>query len=273
MNVGARRRQGGFALVLVLWTLGFLSLLGTLLVATARQNTQRLGNLLDAAVTQAAAEAGLQQAIFRLLDSSNQRWGADGTLHVIRFSAVVVEVRIEDDGGKVNPNIAPLELLQALMLQLGVERGLAASLAGSILDWRGLTQGPTPPAAKAAQYAKAGRDYAPPSAPFESLDELSLVLGMSPDLLARLRPHLTLYTTADPDISTGDPVVAAALGAPRPRPHRRDSGDALMVATVQLLAHGAGGSKFAERVTVRTNALSDVRRFEILARQAMKNPQ
>jgi hypothetical protein len=67
-----------------LWTLGFLSLLGTLLVATARQNTQRLDNLLDAAATEAAAEGVLHQTIFRLLDTTDQRWPADGAPHVVR---------------------------------------------------------------------------------------------------------------------------------------------------------------------------------------------
>lgn len=267
MRSGPRRGEGGFALLLVLWTLGFLSLLGTLLVATARQNAQRFDNLLDAAATEAAAEGALHQAIFRLLDTTDQRWPADGALHVVRSGAVVIELRIEDEGGKVNPNIASPELLQALLRQLGVEARQAARLAGAILDWRGVAQGPTAPEAKAAQYAAAGRDYAPPGAPFESLDELGAVLGMTPDLLARLRPHLTLYTNVDPDIATTDPVVAAAIGAPRVRPPRRDSGDMLQVVAVHLLARGPRGSAFGEQVTVRTNSLPDIRRFEVLARQ------
>jgi general secretion pathway protein K len=270
--VTPRTRQAGFALLVVLWSLGFLSLLGATLVFTSRQSTRRVSNLLDSAMTEAAADGGLHHAIFGLLDGGDRRWRADGVAHVVRSDQVVVELRVEDEGGKVNPNLADMELLQALLQQLGLDRRIAAQLAGAIVDWRSVAQGPTPPAAKAAQYASAGRDYAPPGAPFETLDELGAVLGMTPDLLARLRPHLTLFTTVGPDASTEDPVVAAALGAPRPAPARRDSVDAPQVVTVHVLARGPGGSVFAEDVIVRTNALGDVRRFEILARQPAAVP-
>ena len=66
----------------------------------------------------------------------------------------------------------------------------------------------------AARYAAAGRDYAPSGAPFASPDELGAVLGMTPDLLARLKPHLTVFTDGDPSTATQDVVVAQALAWP-----------------------------------------------------------
>ena len=266
-----RRKQGqdGFALVVVLWSLGLLALLGTMLGATARQHNQRLANLLDGAAVEAAAEAALHQAIFALLDTSDRRWEPDGTPHRLRLGAAAAEVRVHDEDGKVNPNIAPPELLQALLQQVGADARQAARIAGAVLDWRGIAQGPTPPEAKAAQYAAAGRDYAPPNAPFESLDDLGAVLGMTPELLARLRPHLTLFSTTDPDASTGDPVVLAALGAPRRLPARRTGADAPRVAAVHVAVRGPGGTAADERVVVRTNYLGEVRRFEILSRERL----
>ena len=47
--------------------------------------------------------------------------------------------------------------------------------------------------------------------PFQSVAELGDVLGMTPDLLARLTPHLTVLTDGDPDMSTHDAVVARAV--------------------------------------------------------------
>jgi general secretion pathway protein K len=102
---------------------------------------------------------------------------------------------------------------------------------------------------------------------------MGTVPGMTSDLMARMLPHLTLYTNVDPDVATTDPVVAAALGAPRARPLRQDSGDMLQVVVVHLLARIPHGSAFAERATVRTNSLGDVRRFEILARQPVATPR
>ena len=209
--------QRGFALLAVLWTLGFLALLGTALVAIARQNMQRVDNLLDGARAEAAAEGALHQAIFAVLDPSEQRWQPDGSSHLLRSGPNSIEVRIEDENGKVNPNIAPVELLQALIVQLGTDPRTAAALATTIVEWRSRGRDADAPGPRAARYAAAGRDYAPPGAPFERLDELAAVLGMTTVLLERLRPHLSLFTVADPDATSTVPSPSVTLvGYQRP---------------------------------------------------------
>ena len=50
---------------------------------------------------------------------------------------------------------------------------------------------------KLAQYQAAGLPYGPANRPFDSLDELGLVLGMTPTLLARMRPFLSVYQEGD----------------------------------------------------------------------------
>jgi general secretion pathway protein K len=265
--------QRGFALLIVLWTLAFLSLIGAALVTTSRQDTQRARNMVDAAAAEAAADGAVQQAIYALLDQSARRWRPDGTTHVLRSGQNRIEVRIENETSKVNPNFAPVELMQAVMVDLGIRSSVAARLAAAIADWRTQGEQPRPLGAKAPQYAAAGRDYAPPGASFESLDELGAVLGMTPDLLALLRPHLTLYSDADPDGSTTDPVVAAALG-PRARLVARRITDesSSQVATVTVIVQGPRRTGFSERVIVRTNALDGIRRHEILLREPVATP-
>jgi general secretion pathway protein K len=181
-------------------------------------------------------------------------------------------VRIENESSKVNPNFAPVELLQAVMVEVGASASVAARLAAAISDWRTQGEQPLPLGAKAPQYAAAGRDYAPPSASFESLDELGAVLGMTPDLLARLKPHLTLYSDADPDGSTTDPVVAAALGNRARVVARRNADEGSQVATVSVVVYGPRRTGFAEMVVVRTNALDGIRRHEILMREPIAMP-
>ncbi|MBV8093074.1 MAG: general secretion pathway protein GspK [Acetobacteraceae bacterium] len=265
-------RHRGFALLMVLWALGFLALLGTSLVAVGRQDTQRARNLIDGATAEAAADGAVQQAIFGLLDTSDQHWNPDSSVHVLRFGQYLIEVRLDDEAGKVNPNIASEELLQSLLLQLGVSPPAALSLAAAIADWRAAGQQPRPTGAKAPQYAAAGRDYGPPGAPFESLDELGAVLGMTPPLLAVLRPHLTLYTDDDPDASTTDPIVAAALGERVRAATNRGTINTPQVVTVSVIVHGPRRTGFSERVVVRTNALDNTRRYELLAREAVVIP-
>jgi general secretion pathway protein K len=270
-KAGHAQLQAGFALLIVLWTLSLLSLLGTQLVAAGRSDTQLARNLLDGATLEAAAEGAVQQAIFRLLDRPERRWVANGTEHVIRVGQAVVAVRLEDEDGKVNPNIASEPLLQALLVQVGAEPAVAASLAAAIVDWRSASRQPRPRGAKAPQYAAAGLDYGPPGSEFRSIDELGAVLGMTPAVLKRLRPHVTVFSEADPDGATRDPVVAAALLTDMGRvPAAVTAG--VQVVSVTALARGAGRSAFAERAIVRINSQTDGHPYELLALERMANP-
>jgi general secretion pathway protein K len=265
------RLQAGFALLIVLWTLSLLALLGTQLVAAGRVDAQLARNLLDGATLEAAADGAVQQAIFRLLDRPERRWAADGTEHVIRVGQAVVAVRLEDEGGKVNPNIASEALLQALLVRVGTEPAMAAALAAAIVDWRTASRQPRPRGAKAPQYAAAGLDYGPPESDFRSIDELGAVLGMTSALLTRLRPHVTVFSEADPDGATRDPVVAGALLTALGRVPAAVTGG-VQVASVIALAKGAERSAFAERAIVRINAQTDRHPYELLALERIANP-
>ncbi|WP_176849861.1 type II secretion system protein GspK [Belnapia rosea] len=252
--------------------LAFLSLLGTGVLAGARQNTQRVRNLIDAASVRATSEAALQQTIFALLDPSERRWRVDGSLRELRLGDSRATVQVTDESGKVNPNIAAPELLEALLVQLGVDRRSAARHAAAIVQWRSPAQDAAAAAARAQLYAAAGRDVLPPGTLFDSLDDLAAVVGMTPALQARLRPHLSLFTKADPDRSTTDPVVAAALGLPTPAAAPRDAPGESAVVTVIIRVNGPRGTRYAEQISLRLNGRTDVRRFEILAREVMPWP-
>jgi general secretion pathway protein K len=199
-----------------------------------------------------------------LMDGSSRRWPADGAVHPIRFPRATVEVRIEDEAGKVNPNFASPELLRALLVRIGADARTAASIAAAIVDWRSESADPNPLGAKAAQYAAAGRDYGPPGAPFQSLDELGEVLGMTPELLARLRPHLSLFSQTDPLASTTDPVVAMAIrdtgGAGRAAANGR-----LQVALITARAQGLDGARFTRRAAIRIGGDVRDRPWKVLA--------
>jgi general secretion pathway protein K len=239
--------------------------LGTQLLATARQDTQLARNLLHAAELEAAANGAVQQAIFANLDTSSRHWAADSMTRVIRVARIPVAVRIDDEAGKVNPNTASPALLQALLAAIGADRVTAASVAASINDWR-LASAPGRAGAIAARYVAARREYAPSGSPFASLDELGAVLGMTPELLARLQPHLTVFTDGDPDMSTRDSVVAQALVL-------AGQGDAIGgegvtgLVSITADARGPNRERFAVQMVVRTNARVDGRRYDILAKK------
>jgi general secretion pathway protein K len=204
-------RQRGFALLIVLWTVGFLALLGTQIVAGGRSDTQLATNLKQESVLRAAADGAVADVMFHMLAARDSRFRADGVTREIVVGQTPILVRIENEGDRINLNTSPPVLLRALIVQMGVAPALADRLAAAILDWRTSSANPRPNGAKAPQYRAAGLSYGPPGTPFQSIGELADVLGMTPDLFERLAPHLTILTDGDPDMSTRDPVVARAL--------------------------------------------------------------
>jgi general secretion pathway protein K len=60
-------RQGGFALLIVLWTMVLLALLVAQFTTTGRNEVQVAANLRANAVTEAAADGALFEAIMRLV--------------------------------------------------------------------------------------------------------------------------------------------------------------------------------------------------------------
>jgi general secretion pathway protein K len=253
------REQSGFALIIVLWVVALLALLGTQLLVSGRSDAQLARNLVDSAKLATAADGAVQQAIFDLLLPPPKRWLPDGSTHTLRIGDSAITLRVTDETGKINPNIAGADLLTALLNEVGMSPQAAASLAAAIVDWRSATSESS--AAAAAKYAAAGRDYGPPGRPFRAVDELALVLGMTPSLLETLRPHLTVWTNSDPDGRTQDPVVAAALGYPQ-APAGGETGP--MIVTIAVRAGSLNGATFAERVAVRVNPLPGHPPYEIL---------
>jgi general secretion pathway protein K len=212
----ARRRTGGFALIIVLWTLVLIGFIVAHLTATGRTEIRIASNLEANAAARAAADGAINQAIFSLSDPRpDQRWPVDGVEREITVGTSRVIVRVEDEASWINPNSASPALLEALLRTTGSDPESARHLAAAIGEWVGSAAAPRPQNALLAEYGAAGLDYGPPGSPLETVEELGRVLGMTPATLAAIRPHLTLFGPAEPNPAGSDPVVMAALGLTR----------------------------------------------------------
>ncbi len=254
------RGQRGFALLIVLWTLVLVSLLITHMITAAGQETRLAANLRGAAELGAAAEGGVQEAIFHALDKSAGHWVADGTPHIIAGSGRVLEIRILSEAGKVNLNTAPPELLAALLRATGIDRAKAAAITAAVVSWRA-PPGEAPP--MATEYAEAGRGYAPPNAPFESVGELGDVLGVTPAIVERVAPYLTVHHDGDTDPTVADPIVRAALRDVFGQiPEGTGTLNESMVAITALARQG--GNRAERSAIVQIGPTSDGSLYEIL---------
>ena len=245
----ARRRERGFALLIVLWTLALLSLLISQLAGSGRQAVQLAASMRAQAGLQALADGAVQEAAFHVMAAGAAHWPANGVVHELRENGAAIRLRIVTEAGKVNPSIASLELMTAMIHACGQDVPRATAIASAILAWRF-------PSAQGGfgvdAYRQAGRAYGPPGQPFESLDELGLVLGMTPQLLGCLLPHLSIYRDTDPDPNAADPLVLRALtetlGAPPPR---TDAPVDETVIRVGVVAAGADGARAVRDTTLR----------------------
>ena len=261
-------RQRGFALLIVLWTVGFLALLGTQIVASGRSETQLAGNLKQEAELAAAADGAVAHVMFMILALKDSHFQPDGVVREVRIGQIPVLVEVRNESDRINLNTASGPLLRALVIDAGGAPALADRLAAAVLDWRTSGARPRPNGAKAAEYRAAGRAYGPPGTPFQSVEELADLLGMTPVLFERLAPHLTVLTDGDPDLSTRDPLVAQALTDAAGVAD--DIGEAQQTADEMLRLHvtaiGKNGSKYSVVVVASGNFQNASPRVNVLLR-------
>ncbi len=253
------RQPRGFALLIVLWSVVLLALLTTGITAAGRSDLQLAGNIRRAAAAQAAADGAVFNAAFHLTDAGPRAWPADGRARSLAFGTYTVTVTVADEGRKLNPNYAPPELMAAVLTAAGADRVGATALASAIVRWHEVGN----IAAEVARYRNAGMAAAPTGQPFASVDELGLVIGMNPALLARVRPFLSVYAVGPLNVAQADPVLRAAflsLGArepPPPSPHPT-------VVDVRADAQARDGSRFVRHAVVELGKDRAGRAFRIL---------
>jgi general secretion pathway protein K len=258
------RRDGGFALIIVLWTLVLIGFIVAHLSASGRMEIRIAGNLVANSASQAAADGAVYEAIFNLSDPRpEQRWPVDGTPRQVTVGSSRVILRVEDEASWINPSTASPVLFEALLQVIGSDPDTARRIATAISEWVGSATVARPQEALVADYRAAGLDYGPPSAPFETLGELSRVLGMTPAMMIAIRPHLTLFGPPEPNPATTDPIVAAALAltsttgsSPASQPivqPGQASPDNLTV-RITALASGPGNARVTRTAVVRTGA-------------------
>lgn len=191
-----KRRQSGVALVLVLWVITLLSVIAGNFAFSMRGEAKIARNLVSTAQAQALADAGVQKAWFELSKPPTdlQRWQANGVAHQFTMGDAVLTVTLQDETGKIDLNTASDALLQGLFKSVGLNEEASVALVDAVVDWRDADKLRRLHGAEEDNYHAAGKSYIPTNTPFETVDELQRVLGMSPDLYRKLAPALTVYS-------------------------------------------------------------------------------
>lgn len=200
--------QRGFVIVAVLWILMALSSLAMIfaLYLSASARAMAVG---DAALqNEALASAGVELTAYQLILAGDDRRPARGSFR-FRMDDADVSVNFTSEAARIDLNFAPKEVLAAFFAGLGAGRDAAMEDAERIVAWR---TRPVPGGANDEEARYAALGYSPRQSLFTHVNELALIAGLSPALVDRALPFMTVFNgSSDVDATIAAPEVMAAF--------------------------------------------------------------
>lgn len=191
--------QAGIALVIVIWFVALLSLLALGFSKIMRSEALISRNLVESIQAKHLAAAAIEQAIFKLLeeDPAARLTLTNGQSVNFSFGDAKLSYRMQNENGKLNINLVPLELIENLLISLGVEKESAISISHAVEDWRDADDLKQLYGAERADYSDVNILGRPSNAPFRYIYELRHVMGVSADIYDVIAPLLTVYSASD----------------------------------------------------------------------------
>jgi general secretion pathway protein K len=197
----------------VLWGVAMLAMLAAALQELTVSSWRLEARAEHAAFAEAALDAAVNRAVTGISDPQmERRWRVDGVPRDFAFAGAAIRVTVQDDQGFINLNTADASLIRQLLKTGGMTDDDAAALTDKILDWRSKEYVPRLHGVTDAEYRARGYAYRQRHGPFQTVDELKLVMGMTPDLFARIAPALTVHGISPvPDPTTAPRTALLAL--------------------------------------------------------------
>ncbi len=178
------------ALIAVLWIISLLAIMAAGIGSTGRVTSKLAYNNIDNTKARLLAEAGINKATYDLIhaEAVQPSWEHGSFTQTFKLDADQVAVQVFDEAGKIDLNNSKLILMQRLLQQIGLSEPEAATFSDRIADYVDRDSEPRPLGVEIQG------DYAARNKPYETLEELRAVLGMTEVIFERLRPHITVYS-------------------------------------------------------------------------------
>jgi general secretion pathway protein K len=190
-----RKHERGWALISALWAITMLALMAAATEALTATSYRAEAHAITTAKADAALDAGVVRAVLGISDTRPQmRWRTDGTHRRFWLEGIQVDVSVQGELGRVDLNTSGNALIRQLLIGNGVPQEKAGLLTDRITAWRSATGLETLMGGGDEGYAAADLPYRPRHGPFQTVDELKLVLGMTPEIFAAIAPALTVYS-------------------------------------------------------------------------------
>lgn len=233
-TINARQFQRGSILVFTLWV---LMVIGRFALAVGTQARQRLRYVQQFEIRdrlRLAADAGVKRAkqmvqeskklpSHSLIDAwSNQEKsfkdidlkGAFCTVSSVSPMNGAVRYGAVDETRKIDLNKmkSPVILAGIFEFGAGVSKSAAQEIAASIMDWRDEDDVLNAGGAETRYYRSFSPPYEAKNASLDTLEELLLVKGVTPEIFFRVQPYVTVDGESVFNINTAPPPVFLAYG-------------------------------------------------------------
>ncbi len=231
----AKRRGGekGVALMMVLWIIAILSVVAFEFGYAMRTEIKIVKNYQEELQLYSLAQGGVERAIAELIYKHDSRmrtkrktaqreglppekmeWVTDGRGYRLDFAGGICEIRVMGESGKININLVSERMLHKVMTNLGVEGETRDIIVDSLLDWRDADDFYRLHGAENDYYHSLPEPYECKNGNLDSLEEMLLVRGITPELFYGRRVALTEEEEKEKSMGSGlkDIFSVYALG-------------------------------------------------------------
>lgn len=224
-----RRDRRGFALLAAIWLVIAIATVALQFALDARErrllgiNTSERGKGRAAAIGALnASQAALEQALRQGPGTGNARvaglrasdpWlDADSIFSgVILVDSIPVEVQTLDLGTQLNINTMNEAQLRTFFSFALRDFATADRIAQAVLDWRDADSIPRSNGAERDDYIREGMLALPTNQTFREVSDLLNVMGMTPEIYARVSPYLTTRGSGVVNVNSADTVVLKSV--------------------------------------------------------------
>jgi len=188
--------EKGIAFIMVLWVMALLTILVTEFAYSMRTEVRAARNFKEEAEAYYLALAGINMAIAEILSEydfnyQGEKSGVlfakrDGTRMPLNREFPIGDGRVSytiiDEESKININVASRGMIWDLLRVTGIEIENRDVITDSILDWRDINQLSQLNGAEDDYYLKLAYPYEAKDGNFDTLEELLLVNGVTPEV-------------------------------------------------------------------------------------------
>jgi len=197
MHYKSHRQQRGIAIIMVLWMIMVMMTMAATLMYSVKTETQMVTYARENAQARAFADAATHYTVMQLFLPPDKReilMGGGASRWV--YGGYQAEIRVVGENGLIDINRADRRLLQLVLEQVGVIDDEADEILDLIQDFRDPDDLKHLNGAEDKDYENEGFDFGAKDAPFERIEELQQVMGVTPQLYEKLSRFLSVNSNS-----------------------------------------------------------------------------